>query len=148
MVEMIMISGATCMVDGCLRVEYCRGWCVKHYRAWQRHGDPGMVMVKQRAKHGERDMVMAMAMAMDGDNCIRWQFGHGDRVARKILTITKGPPPSPSYECSHLCGNGHLPCINHHHLIWQTRTDNINHQPPSSLSLPTITIKPKPPSRS
>ena len=29
-----------CLVDGCDRPNLSRGWCQKHYSAWQRHGDP------------------------------------------------------------------------------------------------------------
>jgi hypothetical protein len=29
-----------CEVPGCGGRHYARGWCVTHYRRWQRHGDP------------------------------------------------------------------------------------------------------------
>ncbi|MGQ0480000.1 MAG: hypothetical protein ACT4O0_03070 [Pseudonocardia sp.] len=29
-----------CAVTGCPGPRYARGWCVTHYRRWQRHGDP------------------------------------------------------------------------------------------------------------
>lgn len=29
-----------CSVDGCSGTEVARGWCVKHYNRWLRHGDP------------------------------------------------------------------------------------------------------------
>lgn len=31
---------AICTVDECERSAEVRGWCRKHYRRWQRHGDP------------------------------------------------------------------------------------------------------------
>lgn len=30
----------TCSIDECPRPTYARGWCGKHYKRWQRHGDP------------------------------------------------------------------------------------------------------------
>jgi hypothetical protein len=30
----------TCEVQDCQRTHYARGWCVNHYRRWQRHGHP------------------------------------------------------------------------------------------------------------
>lgn len=30
----------TCSIPDCESIAYCRGWCVKHYRRWKRHGDP------------------------------------------------------------------------------------------------------------
>ena len=30
----------TCTIDGCGSPAHARGWCSKHYRRWQRHGDP------------------------------------------------------------------------------------------------------------
>lgn len=29
----------TCSVAGCESASYVRGWCIKHYRRWQRYGD-------------------------------------------------------------------------------------------------------------
>lgn len=29
-----------CMVDGCDKKKYVRGWCTTHYQRWQHHGDP------------------------------------------------------------------------------------------------------------
>jgi hypothetical protein len=70
------------------------------------------------------------------------------RVARYYCWIFHGPPPNlPStmliptivryvdgysamhyshnpYHATHSCGNGHLPCINPHHLSWKTPFQN------------------------
>jgi hypothetical protein len=35
-----------------------------------------------------------------------------------------GPPPTAAYEAAHLCGNGHLACVNPRHVVWKTRADN------------------------
>ncbi|WP_396909489.1 HNH endonuclease [Mycolicibacterium sp.] len=31
---------AECSIDGCPNPARARAWCIKHYRSWQRHGDP------------------------------------------------------------------------------------------------------------
>ena len=31
---------ATCAVENCDEVAFCRGWCTRHYGRWKRHGDP------------------------------------------------------------------------------------------------------------
>lgn len=36
----------SCAVDGCDGVAKTRGWCVKHYARWVRHGDPTAIAVR------------------------------------------------------------------------------------------------------
>ena len=33
-----------CLVDGCGKPVFCRGWCSAHYSRWQRHGDPNVTL--------------------------------------------------------------------------------------------------------
>lgn len=37
------MAQATCSVDGCEAVMIARGWCHRHYKRWQTHGDPLVV---------------------------------------------------------------------------------------------------------
>ena len=33
-------KGKACCIEGCGRPVLARGWCVKHYNRWAKHGDP------------------------------------------------------------------------------------------------------------
>lgn len=37
-----------CSIEGCDRSATRRGWCSKHYERWRAHGDPNVVIVKQK----------------------------------------------------------------------------------------------------
>ena len=40
---------ATCSVEDCDRPARTRGWCQRHYRRWQRHGDPNYPDTRNQA---------------------------------------------------------------------------------------------------
>lgn len=42
-------GNAQCSIEDCSGVELARGWCVKHYNRWKRHGDP-LAEVRVRAE--------------------------------------------------------------------------------------------------
>lgn len=50
--------------------------------------------------------------------------GGSQLVHRVICERTYGPPPSDKHEAAHLCGNGHLGCVNPRHLAWKTSKEN------------------------
>lgn len=39
------VPTAHCSIEGCESVALSRGWCAKHYRRWERHGDPLRVVL-------------------------------------------------------------------------------------------------------
>lgn len=73
----------------------------------------------------------------DGDDCLivpgateryparvtRW--GKSMRAGRYMLILTQGAPNSEGMHARHLCGNGHLSCVNPKHLAWGSPGDNI-----------------------
>src|SRR5690606_34039285 len=45
-------------------------------------------------------------------------------ASRVVCEIVNGPPPSPDHQAAHLCGKGHLGCVNPRHLSWKTVIEN------------------------
>lgn len=81
------------------------------------------------------DEFIEMALKYDDKiNCLIWPFGRNDRgyayvqrlgyIARLICIKIYGLPPTNKHEAAHSCGNGHLGCINYHHLRWATHKEN------------------------
>lgn len=69
------------------------------------------------------------------DYCLIWPFnkraGYGALIIdgkaicahRYICELVNGPAPA-GYVASHSCDRGHDACVNHHHLSWQTNSEN------------------------
>jgi hypothetical protein len=75
-----------------------------------------------------------------GEGCLIWPFGRtngygffGRTVAGEKLMFyahrwmceqVNGPPPSPSHEAAHECGNGTGGCVHPLHVVWKTKSQN------------------------
>lgn len=46
-------------------------------------------------------------------------------AARYMCLLTHGTPPTEGMVVRHLCGNGHLSCVNPAHVVWGTQGQNI-----------------------
>lgn len=83
-------------------------------------------------------LFLIRAVTYIGDDCLIWPFhrdrqGYG-RINRKtygealphryVCRVSHGPPPSATHQAAHLCGNGHLGCVNPNHLSWKTPAEN------------------------
>lgn len=123
-----------CSIEECEREAKARGWCKAHWVRWKRHGDPSgggpshgipMAFIKQ-----------AIDLALPYE-CIHWPFAHAGNGYGKVFfggkwtfahrvacTLAHGEPPSPKHQASHLCGKGHLGCMNPLHLVWKTPKEN------------------------
>lgn len=118
----------TCLIDGCNKSAFARGWCGSHYGRWRRHGDP----LAGRTFVGEPERFLKeVAMSHSGDECLVWPFarnsaGYGNillngwfqTVSRVVCEQVNGSPPSDDYEAAHLCGKGHEGCVSGNHLRW------------------------------
>jgi len=131
-------SGAAvsiCKIKGCKNLVRTRGWCSKHYQKWLKHGDPAIIL---RTPKGEpMKFLRDIALPYSKNNCLIWPFGRGPKgyagiwqdgnmrlVSRLICKLVYGPSPSLIHQAAHICGNGHLGCVNPHHLRWKTPSEN------------------------
>lgn len=125
-----------CSIDGCDRLQKCRGWCQTHYTRWQRHGDPAVAL---KDKGGPRRFVESVAQGtapVEPNGCIFWPYaidnygyatattstGSSVAAGRLVLERVVGPAPTPEHQMGHapheVCGNRH--CVAPAHLSWQT----------------------------
>lgn len=120
-----------CSIPDCDRKRFARGWCRNHYARWFRTGTPHGTGTPP----GEpKRFIEEVALPFDGDECLIWPytrdgFGYGKTsdgsyVHRLVCEAANGPPPSPSHEVAHSCGNGHGGCISPKHVRWATRGEN------------------------
>lgn len=91
-----------------------------------------------KARRGEPKRFFQMALIYDSDECCIWPFHrnvvsgyammrHEDGPAfvhRLACKTMHGEPPTERHEAAHLCGCGHLGCINPRHLQWKTPKEN------------------------
>ncbi len=70
------------------------------------------------------------------DWCLIWPFSRNENgyalfgrplimVHRLMCEHLNGPPPIDKPEGAHECGNGHLACVNPHHITWKSHSDNL-----------------------
>ena len=125
----------TCTVAKCTEPHDARGFCRKHYKRWKQHGDPLLCLTSYgKAKH----FLNGIALVYNDFDCLIWPFardsdGYGQialdgrvrHVHRIICEKTHGPPPTPTHEAAHSCGNGYLGCVNRRHLRWKTHKENM-----------------------
>lgn len=128
------MAGDVCAIKDCGGARHLRGWCNRHYKRWQRHGDPQGGGTAIGAPHAYLDEALRTA---SGDECMLWPFaqngvGYGivtynsrnKLVTREVCERTYGPAPSRSHHAAHTCGNGHLGCFNPRHVRWATPEEN------------------------
>lgn len=118
-----------CSVPGCGRLTRSRGWCVSHYRRWQRHGDP----LAGNTYRGALQKWLHENAGHSGDDCLLWPFGRnthgygavtalGHGAHHSMCEMAHGPRPTPQHEAAHQCGN--RLCCNPQHLRWATPKEN------------------------
>lgn len=128
-----------CSVPGCHRPAGVPGtskeYCSAHYMRVRRHGSP----YGGRTPLGVICAWIAENIAFDGDDCLTWPFAiskedgygrvmHEGKIwvaSRLMCHLAHGPAPKDGMDAAHVCGNGHLACVNPKHMIWKTRADNL-----------------------
>jgi hypothetical protein len=118
-----------CSIDGCGRRCEGRGYCLRHYKRWRRHGNP----VAGQASRVEIRTFFESLLSNESDVCVLWPyargtFGYGEvsegSVHRLICEKIYGPPPTPFHQAAHSCGRGKDGCVAKRHIRWATRSEN------------------------
>lgn len=126
-------GGAKCKVDGCGKKAQSHRYCQKHltrlrkYGSTEGHHPRHKVKIRWIEKHSK----------YEGSDCLKWPFGVGDHgrgtvtisgktisAPRAMALAAHGDPPTDQHQAAHICGNGHLGCMNPKHLAWKTAAEN------------------------
>lgn len=123
------MSKRTCTIDGCENPHIARGWCHKHYKRWQNHGDPKHPV---GVKFSSPDAAIDGRTEWQGD-CLIWTgatvSGYGQMffdskgiwTHRYVWERANGPIPE-GMVVDHLC---FIPaCCNIDHLRVVSRRQN------------------------
>lgn len=128
----------TCSVDGCERPHDARGLCGTHYKRWSQYGDPlaGGPIISPGASRA----FLQRAILHKGNDCLLWPYaktneGYGhvtirnrSFLAHRVVLSAWRRQPDKRAVAAHLCGNGHLGCVNPQHLSWTSQKDNLAHR--------------------
>lgn len=76
----------TCEVDGCSRPHNARGWCLPHYKRWQKYGDPLGVHVRRTACSVEGCVQPWRTREWCSKHYQRWQR-HGSATAERVRQV-------------------------------------------------------------
>lgn len=77
------MSLKTCLIDGCDRNAYSRGWCRVHYTRWRRHGDPETILRFNSAEES-----FSFRTKWQG-NCLIWTGAKGEGGYGRIVVNGK-----------------------------------------------------------
>ena len=133
--------GRKCSVEGCDNKHDAQGYCSTHRQRWKRFGDP--LRENVTASDGAPAAFIEQALIWKSDECLIWPYSRDKRGGAKIAAVKQngrkvpvqvprivcerahGKPPTRKHEAAHNCGNGHLGCVNPHHLTWKTHAENM-----------------------
>lgn len=127
----------TCSVAKCSSPATTRGWCMRHYTRWLRHGDPEGI--RNNTGRALAHRLWSKVVRGEGDGCWLWKGavddnGYGvlsvgagelDRAHRVAWRLTNGEIPDGEFVC-HDCPGGDNPgCCRPSHLYLGTQFDNM-----------------------
>lgn len=146
-----MAESRICSVPDCgKRSHSSAGYCYKHQYRFKNYGSPYGKRSSKRAHHDEHVLFLRCILKMPWPTaCITWPFGtnkygygqttHNGRrwlVHTLVCHLANGEKPSATHQAAHLCGNGHLACVNPAHLSWKTPKENQADRTIHGTSLP------------
>jgi hypothetical protein len=101
---------------------------------------PGRVRGKRKKQYSLPKLIgmsfIVNALRSATDDCVFMPFanfrtasrvyfnGGSDFAARVMCRKAHGEPSHPDFVARHLCGNGHMSCVNPRHLAWGTQEQN------------------------
>ena len=127
----------TCSTQDCSAIVKAQGLCRGHYSRLLRHGpefDKGPLreqgescasLIERCLREATRNKCWEWPKSRNKDG-YGWANDNGKTVQahRHVCRIAHGEPPTPSHYTAHSCDNP--PCINPHHLRWDTPQGNID----------------------
>jgi len=127
-------AGRKCLVEGCEKPLLSQYYCGGHHNRLKSTGS----LELGKAQHGQPVKYLFELSTIEyQEECITWpfsknndgygklQYGSKMRVASRVLCeIVYGDAPTEMHQAAHNCGNGHLACVNPHHLRWATPKEN------------------------
>ena len=125
-----------CAAEDCQRPLSARGLCNTHYHKIWRQSRPRTDR-KPRVSHTDLENFMQLAARCMSADCLIWPYakdrdgygriklnGRPQGAHRVVCQEVNGPPPDDKPYAAHLCGNGHLGCVNGSHLEWKDAKGN------------------------
>lgn len=128
------VIAQACKVEHCHRVAQDQGICRAHKYRLKRYGTltggnamPGLTLdwIKRHVSYAESEcLIWPFSRNKQGYPAQvlykgKKKFGH-----RLMCIFAHGEPTPPRNLVRHLCGNGHLGCVNPKHLAWSTHKEN------------------------
>lgn len=120
-----------CEIEGCENEFVAHGFCQKHYKRFKKYGSP----FGGRTETGALLKFINSILSTEEENCIIWPYtrtwngygqisfnGRREVASRLVCELVNGK--SDKLVCMHLCGKGHLGCVNPRHLEWGTYKQN------------------------
>ncbi len=131
-----------CSLPQCLRPVHAKGLCHAHYMRAKRGKslDTPTINGRSGTRHGDPlRFVIDIALPYSGEECLIWPYvrssdgyarvwvgpGRSNVASRYLCELAHGAAPSEDHEAAFLCANGRGGCVNPRHLVWRSRTDNI-----------------------
>lgn len=124
-----------CNLESCDNAYKSNNYCSKHLKRQLTHGDPHMVIKKERSQEGR--IWLESNKDYNGDDCLvfpffkskagygRFYLGDKHTYAHRYMCELKNEKTTRARNvCRHLCGNGHKGCVNPLHLKWGTAKEN------------------------
>lgn len=122
-----------CSVDSCENdtLNKKQVFCNIHYLRYKRNGCP----LGKRNYVGAKAKWVVDNYKYEGKECLFFPFkthisdmitvnGILDTAARNMCRLVYGNPPKLKPIVRHLCGNGHINCVNPTHLVWGDNSEN------------------------